>query len=291
MYSKDYSRAGGKRGCDIVRAREMLAESWEGVAGLAARVDDVGDPTKCTYVFRGQEDAAWGLRPSLHRAVTNDDLARSLPEVAELLRLEKFLTGRFAAFAATHLPAAILASSRGNLDWWPIMQHYGVPTRLLDWTQSFYVALYFAARRLPDRDGAVYLLHVHTLQESMKTAHGDKAVVPATHADCDRLFGSADAPNILYIVERKSALVDRMVAQQGLFVGSCNIAADLEPVIADAVSDCEVDGNAYFKKVIIPARLKALVMRRLRGMNVAASALFPGLDGIGRQLDDLVRHR
>jgi hypothetical protein len=49
-----------------------------------------------------------------------------------------------------------------NMDWLNLMQHYGVPTRLLDWTKNALVALYFAVVKDPDKDG---MLYVHSLRD------------------------------------------------------------------------------------------------------------------------------
>jgi hypothetical protein len=49
-------------------------------------------------------------------------------------------------------------------------------------------------------------------------------------------------------------------------------------------------GKETLRKLRIPANQKSDIMRLLRAMNVTASSLFPGLDGIGRQLDELARY-
>ncbi len=45
-----------------------------------------------------------------------------------------------------------------NLDWLALMQHYGLPTRLLDWSTNMLVGLYFAVNKDEDIDGSLYVL-------------------------------------------------------------------------------------------------------------------------------------
>jgi len=267
---------------------EITLAGWDKLVTLANDLD-VGDPLDTTYVFRGQEDAAWRLEPSLHRAVTNDGRTE-LPATDRLLRIEQTLTGKFRGIAPNHLPAATLSATNSVTDWWLLMRHYGVPTRILDWTASFYVAAYFAAAKAPDKDGAIYLVHGRTLIDAMKKSYATEAELPTDSSVLDKKFQRPDAPPVVFIVGRKTAMLDRMIAQQSFFMADQNVRTDIEEILATEIPKIADPRKVTLQKFRIPAAHKQLIMRRLRFMNVTASSLFPGLDGIGRQLDELIRN-
>ena len=254
--------------------------------GIAESLD-VAPGFSRAYAFRGHADAAWRLTPTLHRAATNEGL-RPLPEPAVLLTLEKDLVAKFRELAPTFMTPATLQSTKATFDWWTVMRHYGVPTRLVDWTLSFFVAAYFAASSHPRNDGVIYAVHLHALQQSMQEHHGDVASFRAR--DIDTLCADSTATSVLHVVGRASALLDRMIAQQGVFMTSLNVASNIEECLADRITENSDSGGMTLRKYRLPAVLKPLVMRRLRAMNISASTLFPGLDGIGAALDAVVRN-
>src|SRR5260370_31569637 len=104
------------------------------------------------WVFRGQSDSSWRLDTSLERAVirhrplgpdggTFESYITRHPNDFECYLLQE--VQQIAQGVADRPPA------KHFFDWFDLMQHYGVPTRLLDWTHSPYVALYFALQDRP----------------------------------------------------------------------------------------------------------------------------------------------
>ena len=97
--------------------------------------------------FRGQQDASWSLRPGLYRL--------DLEEDEEEIRSE---------FQRRGLQLVGDREPRNEWEWYFLMQHHGAPTRLLDWTDSALVGLFFALNsfrpgsNVPDVDAAVWML-------------------------------------------------------------------------------------------------------------------------------------
>ena len=83
-----------------------------------------------TRWYRGLKDPSYKLLPKIFRD----------PETA---KRESYIAVEFRRRARTYLPGLT-----SPFDWLCAMQHYGVPTRLLDWSESLSVALYFTVRPL-----------------------------------------------------------------------------------------------------------------------------------------------
>lgn len=76
--------------------------------------------------FRGQQNAAWGLQPKLLRP---EFRVAAQPESEAEIRQE--FQSRALQMVQGRLPA-------GKWEWYFLMQHYGAPTRLLDWTGAWW---------------------------------------------------------------------------------------------------------------------------------------------------------
>lgn len=136
--------------------------------------------------YRGHRRSDWELKSTLHRYIEHltSELADplSLEERKELLREEaKSLYRRFKAEAWPLLGAA------ERSDWGVLftMQHYRLPTRLLDWTESFACALFFAQQhRKPGDAAAVWVLDSERLNEASVARRGlialDETVAEST---------------------------------------------------------------------------------------------------------------
>jgi hypothetical protein len=120
------------------------------------------------WVFRGQRDHTWGLKTSLERLAGPNDAPRRIV-------VEERILNRFMRQARQHLP--FVPHKHDYLAWLSYIQHHGGPTRLLDFTRSFYVAASPCAGRfttvLSPRDVRFALkCPVNTLHPGIVPQHG-----------------------------------------------------------------------------------------------------------------------
>ena len=109
---------------------------------------------------------------------------------------------------------------------------------------------------------------------------------PKTESMIQDRFRRAGAPPVLLFVDPKSK-TDRMVAQQGLFSISRQVLGDHGSLIRECIpEDPPIES---FRKAVIPATQKSTFLRKLRNLNITASSLFPGLDGLARSVDELIQ--
>jgi hypothetical protein len=227
------------------------------------------------WVFRGQADAGWLLEPSIDRVVRGRDAKAAI-------YVEKAALAEFRRHAHLYLSGPILPADGSKLvDWWTIMQHHRAPTRLLDWSASPYVAAYFAVEDHWSTDGVIWGFERAVLRANMEIKHGP---APTANSDQEKTFWEADSPPQVTCISR-AMNSERMMVQQGMFT-ICR-----RPLTnhADAISDLGQPPTTYLTKIIIPHKLKPDFLLRLRVMNINANALFPGMDGIGRSVSELVR--
>ena len=227
------------------------------------------------WYIRGQSSESWRLQPSLLRHLGEIPVERALG-------IEFGATRRFMSQYHLHSPTDGVDKSKwGPIAWWMLMQHHSSPTRLLDWTLSPYVALYFAVDQCPDNDGAVWFFPSFELG-AITANHFGKL----EDSSQERLE-SRDIKAV-YPVE-PTQHTERSASQQAVFTVCTHVLADHGEAISEAFASQE---DRYpLNKVIVPAGLKDQFLSKLRTMNITASSLFPGLDGLGRASRDYIRLR
>jgi len=110
--------------------------------------------------YRGHADAAWELQPTVLRrwfVAKAREGEFTLPQSIALLAREKTINRQFRRMSASMLPCSSV------VDIYFHAQHNGLPTRLLDWTTSPLVALFFAVSGEPGKDGMLYAINPRDL--------------------------------------------------------------------------------------------------------------------------------
>lgn len=162
------------------------------------------------------------------------------------------------------------------------MQHYSAPTRLLDWTYSLYASGYFAVSNHWDRNGAIYVVQGRRLGDAMNSRYG-------TQVTFGNLEFVSDSPIQRLVHWTPNRQMDRIVAQQGTFTVSLDVLADHGDLVNDVLAPSASGSEITYLKLIVPEGLKPEFMLHLRYMNIAAHSLFPGADGLGRSVADIIR--
>ncbi len=213
--------------------------------------------------FRGQSRSGWTLVPKLLRGGRSDS--------------EIYLINRFKQNATPLLQQ----HPRNEFEWLFLMQHHSMPTRLLDWTESPLVALYFAVTENPDEEGALWVLLPTVLNEKSGYRPDYRPEIP--------FFEDEHLQNYLpetVARERTSRLLPiaaiaprnspRMQSQQGVFtIGH----RDDTPVEDAGALGADRD---HVWKYLIPPDCKATLRDQLKVLGITRFQLFPELDSLAQ---------
>jgi hypothetical protein len=222
------------------------------------------------FAFHGRPRAGEPLSSGLLQ------LAAGRPNVAQL---ELHLLRNFRKYAYGQRADSIW-------HWLAIGQHRGLPTRLVDWTYSPFVALHFATSSLAlmDQDASVWMINFveanrllpKTLKRILDAEGSDTATVDmlrpfGTLREFDRL---SREPFVVFL--EPPSLDPRITNQFALFSLMSRPDATLEEWLAEHAS--------LARRITVPAAMKWEVRDKLDQANVNERVLFPGLDGLSRWL-------
>jgi len=231
--------------------------------------------------YRGCCDHAHSLVPSLYRHPT-------IREAPKLIELETKILSRFKQRSVPY-------QSRPLTTPWEhlfFMQHFGIPTRLLDWTENPYVGLYFALCGKPDRyvagapeydsDAAMWVLDpVAWNRKALEDiAWVGEVLVPGDDAPL-----SGYEPFQLPTMVRTHPVAIygthnsyRIVAQRGVFVIFGKSLLSME----ETYQNLKFPGDTLLKVSISRTKIGGL-MKALSEIGITDSVVFPDLDGLAKE--------
>ena len=245
--------------------------SWrefdDAVAEAAAEVGH-GHHSHSSLVFRGLARASYTNRSSLAR------LGDGFPE------LERHLIRNFRKYAHREQPGPTL------WDWLSLAQHHGLPTRLLDWTFSPFVAAHFATATRPGEDAVVWAVdcaaaHERLPDELRRALREEGATIFTTEllseqAPTLEAFDELGAGEPFLLFFEPPSLDDRIVNQSAVLSVMCDARAQVDEFLDEHPGLC----HAW----CLTAAAKEEIRSRLDQSNVTERVLMPGLDGLATWL-------
>lgn len=270
------------------------------------------------FVFRGQGDSEWHIESSLERMIKrfhpNSQVAHKIyPQGYEKDMLKEF-QWKYPKYEKVNIP-----KDDEMIEWLSIMQHYGSPTRMVDFTYSPYIALFMAMDSSNgEHDASVWCLNELVLrnmfsddyeQRNNRRIDGKDTQKELFYEEANKVINDSVnekrkdfSPNI-YLVQ-PHRVNDRILVQQGLFAIPEKIGVPFEDNLFSLVDNREPE-KVQFKDIIdysnsekmfkpydyflikikIPQLFRLNITKSLCLMNISAETMFPGLEGLAKSLN------
>jgi hypothetical protein len=239
---------------------ELYSDSWNSDLGRFR--------SRCA--FRGLSDAGYRLETTLMRLGSG------------FAALEHHLLRNFKKYAHRDL-----MTGDSVWHWLAVAQHFGLPTRLLDWTYSPFCALHFATSNIEkfDMDGVVWAVnYVRThellperLREQLEREGANVFTVEMLSESVNTLHELHGLSEKAVTIFFEPPSIDYRIVNQFAFF---SLISDPETTM-----DSWLDTHyGIARKIIIPASLKWEVRDKLDQANITERVLFPGLDGLSKWL-------
>ena len=197
------------------------------------------------YIFRGHSDRSWKLESTLTRLANKLFIKDKISfiETVQLDNFKKKIRG-LKNFNTTSLD---------NNELWALGQHYGLSTPLLDWTESPFIATYFAFENAESCNSGwrtIFALNKNFILSKIKD----------------------ELQNELEFFESFLDNNNRIIAQAGLFT-KIPTGIDLEKWLDDNNLLC------HLTKIHIDNELRLEAINDLALMNIVSSTIYPDFHG------------
>ena len=226
---------------------------------------------RTNFAFRGLSDKNYELRTGLRR------------NCADHKELEYHILRNFRKYSRTSEPGLTKTQWRLLV----LAQHHGLPTRLLDWTYSPFVAMHFATAITDkfDRDGIIWKVDFVKINHSapdifLQVLKDEKCnaftveMLEDLIPDLKAFDELKDGPHAIFF--EPPSIDERIVNQYALFSVISDYSVDFEEILTI--------NPDFYRRIIIPKELKWEIRDKLDQANINERLLFPGLDGLASWL-------
>lgn len=245
------------------------------------KVDEDNGRFRSSLAYRGVDNASFDLETSLMR-IKNPTM-------------ETHLLRNFKKYSKT-----LLRDSQNVWELLSVAQHYGLPTRLLDWSFSPYVALHFATSDIGrfHQNGAIWCLDIKKARQLLPDLYEGKLNKEKSYVFTVDMLNEVENPkglskefdveeslvkfdhskeeNDFLVCLEPPSIDDRIINQYAMFTVMSNSNRSL--------SDLLKDYPDMYKKIIIPSALKLEIRDKLDQANINERMIYPGLQGISAWL-------
>jgi len=250
---------------------EIKLDSWQEFFSIF-----LNDKIRGRFIWRGQKDANFNLISSFDRLSNMDDIVQIHIHMADYLaKFKSYSRGK-----VSKMPD-------NDNEWWALGQHYGLLSPLLDWSESPFIALYFAMSEAAGSeviDRAVYALNVEAIKDISRKVENtfesknigiQKELFDSNPEYYQEYLNLSQRPPIVEFISPFTGDI-RLLSQRGLFTmaptGQC-----IKEWIERNVE--ENDNRQILIKIIIPNRMSNKCIEALDHMNINPLTIFPDLIG------------
>ncbi|MCU0621239.1 MAG: FRG domain-containing protein [Gemmatimonadales bacterium] len=258
-----------------VRSWQEFVETQQALAGPRLRL----------WLFRGQDDPHSGLATTLERALQRFGQGLDGQEDLEHRLLREFRRHY-------HRYTDDVPSEDDTLRWLALMRHHGAPTRLLDFSYSPYVGLFFAIHGAAHGSAATIWAVDHNWCIDCA-----RRLLPAEawQAFQDDAWGGKTGPTVRRLFQTHARTVvplnpyyldARLAVQQGALLAPLSLGESFESLLLAMDEPAEL--RRHVRRFVIhcdPGFLETALGELLR-MNVTHTSLFPGIDGLAQGLEN-----
>ncbi len=235
------------------------------VTTLAQFIEEIEKIYKTRMWFRGHSKVSYQLAPTIYRGTLKAEYERNF----------------HTQFRSRALPYLKNKPKDDYWEWLFLMQHHGIPTRLLDWSNSALVALAFAIlfNNSFDEDAVAWCLNPKILNDCTRVNLDKFDIIPdiSTNVNAQSSYKLDAAAIPDYPIAITGPLnSERIVAQKGTFT--------LFPNTSSFNLEDKQEAHTFLTRLIIKKENIESMKRQLLYLGITESSIYPDLNNLAIEI-------